>query len=216
MRWRNQETYRKGSYGEKLYKKRKVYSDDGYIFISDNIPDSFLETHDEEIRKLGKSGVGNMFRDIAKESGKHIGAKGDWQYIRSHNMRKYFNTTMRNAGADTDFVEYLMGHNVGQTKTTYFRGNPEKLKRLYMKYVPFLSFADTEVRTVESAEYKQLREENAQMQSNLESMQEKLSKIEGFESQFDEYVKTHMDELVKAKVREMLKNTTEDDIQGLT
>jgi predicted nuclease with TOPRIM domain len=109
-----------------------------------------------------------------------------------------------------------MGHNIGSTKTAYFRGNPDKLKHLYMKYVPFLSFADTEVRTIESAEYRELRDENTQMKSEMEAMKDKLSKVESFESHLSDLVAEHMDEFVHAKVKEMLKNVTEEDIQELT
>jgi hypothetical protein len=214
LRWRNEKHVDGDS--DLFFEKRRVYSNEDYLFIRERISDSFLTTMDDRKRQVSRKGVIRFYRGLARESGHCVEGKGDWQYLRSHNMRKHFNITMRNAGADGDLVEYFMGHNVGSVKTAYFRGIPDKLKLLYMKYVPFLSFADTEVRTIESAEYRELRDENTQMKSEMEAMKDKFSKVESFESHLNELVADHMDELVHAKVKEMLKNVTEEDIQELT
>ncbi|NOQ48449.1 tyrosine-type recombinase/integrase [Methanococcoides sp.] len=94
--------------------------------------------------------------------------------IRSHNMRKYFNTTLLNAGADIFFVDYLMGHKISGTHEAYYRADPEALKKKYIKYLPFLAIEDTEVHTIESEEYRMLREENEQMKKEFEQLKSSM------------------------------------------
>ena len=54
-------------------------------------------------------------------------------------MRKYFNSALLNAGADSFFVEFLMGHELDATRAAYFRANPDKLKELYKKFMSYLT-----------------------------------------------------------------------------
>ena len=50
-----------------------------------------------------------------------------------------------------------MGHAIDATHAAYFRADPEKLRERFKKYIPFLSIEDTEIKTVESAEYSELK-----------------------------------------------------------
>jgi hypothetical protein len=62
-------------------------------------------------------------------------ADGVYNIIRSHNMRKLFNSRLKNAGCDSDLVEYFMGHTLGRTKGAYYQPDVEKLKDIYIKFV---------------------------------------------------------------------------------
>jgi hypothetical protein len=74
-------------------------------------------------------------------------------------MRKYFNSVMLNAGCDSFHVDYFMGYKQDATRAAYFRASPEKLKELYLKYVPYLTI-QKEADISESAEYKRIIQEN--------------------------------------------------------
>lgn len=82
-------------------------------------------------------------------------------------MRKYFYSAMLNAGSDIFFVDYLAGHTIPESQSAYYRADPEALKKKYIKYLPFLSIADTEVHTIESEEYRILREENVNLRAEM-------------------------------------------------
>lgn len=118
--------------------KQRVTSDDGYLFILQNVPIEYLQTHDEELRKITRNAFEKLYNGLSTASGKNTTA-GNWNLIRSHNMRKYFNSALLNAGADSFFVEFLMGHELDATRAAYFRANPDKLKELYKKFMSYLT-----------------------------------------------------------------------------
>jgi len=65
-----------------------------------------------------------------------------------------------NGGTDIFFTDFLMDHKIDGIRAAYFRADPEKLKKRYLKYLPFLTIEDTIIRVVESEEYHKLKEEN--------------------------------------------------------
>lgn len=122
----------------KQLEKQKVYSDDGYLFIKRKVSDSYLETHNEEERKLNLPAFMKIYREISTKARKNT-PKGDFNLIRSHNIRKYYNSCLYNAGADSFFVEYTMGHTLDDTRAAYFRAIPADMKKIYMKFLPYLT-----------------------------------------------------------------------------
>lgn len=79
--------------------------------------------------------------------------------IRSHTMRKYFNSTLLNAGCDSFHTEFWMGHALDDTQAAYFRANPIALREIYQKYVPYLMI-QKELNISESPEFIRLKNEN--------------------------------------------------------
>jgi hypothetical protein len=88
-----------------------------------------------------------VYRTISEKTCKNS-PDGAWNLIRSHNMRRYFNSAMLNAGTDSFFVEFLMGHKLDKTRMGYFRTLPEQLRDQYQKYVPYLTIQKEEDVTV--------------------------------------------------------------------
>ena len=74
-------------------------------------------------------------------------------------MRMYFNSAMLNAGCDSFHVQYFMGHTLDETQAAYFRGNPEKLKEMFAKYIPFVAI-QSGPDISESPIFTQLKTEN--------------------------------------------------------
>lgn len=97
-----------------------------YLFIKKLVNDEFLETGTEELRKIDLKGFFGVYDEIANRAQKSNGF-GYWNLIRSHNMRKFFNTALKNAGMDSERVEYMMGHDIGKTKNAYYRADAEGL-----------------------------------------------------------------------------------------
>lgn len=142
----------------KALMKQKIYSDTDYLFCARKVPNEYLKTKDEKLRKLGVTGLMSIYRDLSEKIFKSTG-KGEFNIIRSHTMRKYFDSVLLNAGCDFFHTEYLMGHKLPATQSHYFTVNIQKLKELYMQFVPYLTI-QKELDISESSEYLAIKNEN--------------------------------------------------------
>ncbi len=140
------------------WEKRRVRKDSDYLFVKHDIPNKYLITQDEKDRKMTSHSLMKVFRELARKAGLDT-ETGKWQIVRSHNLRKFFNSALLNNKAEFFFVEFLMGHTIGSTQAAYFKADPIKLREQYARYVPFLSLTDTEVHVIESEEYTKLKAE---------------------------------------------------------
>ena len=130
--------------------KQRVTSDNDYLFISRAVPDDYLIFYDldkskkenakikEEMRKLETTAIMAIYRRLS-EKAQMSAPSGDWNIIRSHNLRRFFNTTLLNAGASIFLVDYAMGHALDSTHDGYYRNDPQKLKEHYSEYVHLLT-----------------------------------------------------------------------------
>lgn len=131
-----------------LKKQRVILDKDGkpakhgYLFVARIVSKEYLrikkELEKEEIRKLDRLSILAMYRRLNEEAQKSA-EHGEWNLIRSHAMRKFFNSALLNAGASMFFVDYLCGHTLDATHDAYYRANPESLKEEYKKYVPYIT-----------------------------------------------------------------------------
>jgi site-specific recombinase XerD len=154
--------------------KQRVVSDDGYLFINRHIPHIYLKTEEgedekkkkelEEMRKIQHTTFMHLYRDISLKAQKNT-PTGDWNLIRSHNMRKFFNSALLNAGADSFFVEYCMGHTLDGTREAYFRATPDKLREIYKRYIPYLTIQkDLDISS--TPDFKRLTKENEKLKAD--------------------------------------------------
>ncbi|WP_440944959.1 tyrosine-type recombinase/integrase [Methanosarcina sp. T3] len=158
LEFRGREITHKDEIRDVQLKKQRVTNDKGYLFIMQKISDEYLFSKDESLRRLSTNAFFNLYQSISVKIGMCAGG-GNMNLIRSHNMRKYFNSALLNAGADSFFVEYCMGHTLDDTRAAYFRASPEKLKEIYKKYIPYLTI-QKELNVSESPEYQRLKSEN--------------------------------------------------------
>jgi integrase len=91
------------------------------------VPDSFLNTRNDKERQLNKNIVMDMYRTISEKACLNT-PNGDWNLIRSHKMRSYFDSVLKGAGCDSFHVEFWLGHKMDGTKSAYFRAKPESEK----------------------------------------------------------------------------------------
>ncbi len=159
------------------FEKRRVRSDHDYLFCKHDVPDRYLKTLSEKDRKLNASGLMDMFRETAKKAGLDT-KPGQWQICRAHNLRKFFDSALLNNGADSFFVEYLMGHTISESKAAYYKGDPAKLKERYMRYMPYLTLTSIETRVLESAEYTQLKDENTVLKKRIDELKSKTDETD--------------------------------------
>lgn len=164
--------------------KQKVYNDNDCLFICRQIPAEFLEKQDDNLRKLDTRALTKVYRRLAEKARKSTPC-GDWGFIRSHNIRKYFNSALLNAGADSFFVEFTMGHTLNETQGAYFRASPDKLKEIYKKYIPYLT-VQKELDISESPEYQKIKQENETLAREAVRATVERSELQDLRRQMDE------------------------------
>jgi integrase len=165
------------------WKKRCIRADTDYLFVRTDIPNEYLVTLKEEDRRLNNSGFMDIFRELAKKVGLES-KKGEWQLVRAHNLRKYFNSTLLNNGCEFFLTEFWMGHKLGGTQSAYFQSDPETLKEKYIRFIPYLSLTDTEVHTVESHEYQKLKADYENLKTDIEEMRQAFGMVRTPEGNF--------------------------------
>ncbi|MCO5382607.1 MAG: tyrosine-type recombinase/integrase [Methanosarcina barkeri] len=138
--------------------KQKVYADTNYLFILRKVHVDFLKDFDEEKRKINRSPLMKIYREISTKANKST-EKGKFNYIRSHNCRKFFDSTMLNNGCDYLHTEEYMGHALPGTQGHYFTPNVDELKTYYTKFIPYLTI-QKKLNVSESPEYQSIKSEN--------------------------------------------------------
>jgi integrase len=201
--------------------KQKIIKDDGYLFISRQVKADFLETGNEELRKLSENALQKLYRAISEKIRKNS-KKGIYNVIRSHNMRKFFNSTLYNSECGEFYIEYWMGHSIDETRAAYFRANSDKLREIYLKYMPYLTI-QKEADVSESPEYLRIRQENQilqvettrhiverselqELRAEMEKMKEKAASEQNVEDGFKNYIQNDPEllEILLKKVKEGL------------
>lgn len=194
--------------------KQKVRSDDDHLFICRQVPTEYLETHDDNLRKLDTRAVTKVYRRLAEKARKNT-PLNDWGFIRSHNQRKYFDSILHNAGMDDFTIQFLEGHTLDDTRAAYFRASPEKLKEIYLKYVPFLTI-QKEADVSESPEYLRIKQENQILQAEtarhvverselqdlraeIERMKQERDIKESFGTRYSQFMDQDLEEIQRMK-----------------
>lgn len=142
LNWRNREPNYKGKIKEQRLEKQHMTTKDGYLFVTRIVPSEYLtseKTKDqEELRKLGKRTIISICQRLNEEA-QTSSESGEYNVNRSHNMRRFFNTTLLNEHASIFFVDFLLEHQLDATLEAYYRASPGKLKEEYTKYISYLT-----------------------------------------------------------------------------
>jgi integrase len=134
---------------------KKVTTDNGYLFITYEIPPEYRTTKKEEYRKLNKKALIERYRDLNGASGQKA-EFGEYNLIRSHNMRRFLNSTLLANSASIFFVDFILGHELDATRSAYFRADPDSLKEEYKKYIPFITI-EKSLDISESEDFKRMK-----------------------------------------------------------
>lgn len=146
--------------------KIKVKGDSDYIFVTYQAANGAKAGG-----QISNDVMTYIFNQLAKELGYTNG-----KFLiktRSHALRKYFASTLENAGMPKNKIDFMLGHTQNGTDMAYFRTDVEALKQLYIKFLPYLTFEKTiEVRSLDTQDAKRLEElenENEKLKIKLES-----------------------------------------------
>jgi len=140
----------------------------------DDLPWLFLGIVKEtkENVQLTKNALGAMFRRLARRTGNE-GEPGFFNKIRAHNFRKFFKTTLMEAGAPKWAAEWLMGHKE-ELDSRYSSPSGEKMKNAYyLPYVNSLLIDTADVILQPQEDITALRELQAEMKLMREKELEK-------------------------------------------
>lgn len=141
-------------------------------------PIAIIHTYSRLCDGLGWSKEGNTFRKIT-----------------GHMGRKWLKTNLTNAGMPREPLETLLGHQLKNgTDDNYYMMNEHHLKSIYLKYLPEITINPVETLTLESDEYKSLKEANTKLK---EQMKKKDSEMEELKAQFNK-VESSTDEFKKS------------------
>ena len=125
--------------------------------------------------------------------------------IHPHLFRKYFITSMTNAGIPEKFVDFYAGH-LGELDRAYQRQTTEKLLEVYLKGEPHLRiFDDSAVEVSQTKEeIKEIKDQQRDIQLENLVMKSKLQDFEKMQKELND-VKQRMSAI-----------NSLDKIQGLT
>lgn len=209
--WDERARYKNGAF--------KIKNDEDYVFVT-----SF------EGKKIETTSFSYIFRGMAKELGyQNDNGKGFQIKCKSHALRKFFSSTLE----DTDFprkkLEFMLAHSQSDNESAYYPKEIQKLKELYINYLPHITF-DKEIKIVSLSTEDEKRlgelEEKTEIQgavissqgtvitSLLKTSQEMGKQMDGLlkerniEAFGDNEVEVFDSEEDKKKKAEILKNLT--------
>jgi integrase len=191
LEWRNRPPSRYEKSKRLEYEKRKT-TPNSSLFIKLKIENKYLDTHDEKIRSMNKSTIGPMYRRIIEQLGIII-PPGEFNILRSHNLRKDFDSHLLNEGMEGDIIEYMMGHRLSGSKSHYYEGDVNKLKKMYAEFVHAVTVMEN--RDVEHSNEIQKMKEKYEIQkaANQQLVKDKLE-IDKIYEELEEH-KNHIERL---------------------
>lgn len=201
--------------------------DELYLFIKKDLGKKFLEDRDDELRQMSRYNLLHLYNSLSTKCGQSTEAYL-YNYIRSHNMRKFFGNTLENNTTKSNFVRFMMGHKEDSIDSAYYTPLQDKLQDFYIdECLPLIQFRETETIRFADADRMRLLEleklvkasivrENVSIRaeekaSNATSFAEKIK----FKSIANKY-QTHA-ENAQFMQRKLFKNQdlTEDDEEAL-
>lgn len=167
LEWRNRSPNTKNTRRVNQIAKQNV-TPDSYLFIKRDVPEKYLETRDEELRQLTRNSILKMYRSINERAGLST-EPGHWNVLRSHALRRVFNTRLSEAGCNVNVIERFMGHDLGGSMDGYLEMSDDSLKSIYEKYQPFLK-VQSDLNVTESPDFKEAINERDQYRAMAQKL----------------------------------------------
>lgn len=165
------------------HEKQKVLSPEDHLFIKRHIPTSYSETYDDNERALDLEAFVKIYRGLSTKARKNTPV-GTWNFIRSHTIRKFYNSTLYNAGCQAWFIEHTMGHQSDATREAYYRPDPEKLKEIYKAYLPYLTI-EKSLDVSALPEFNKIVEDNKRLAAEVERVSVERIELQELKSEID-------------------------------
>lgn len=145
-----------------------------YLFVTVGLNHHSTGRH----QKISESGWTFIFRHLSSRLGFEK-KKGQFIPIRSHNYRKFFQSTLQNGGCPVWLVDYWMAHK-GESvvRNAYHLGDVDKLKEQYAKFMHLLAIDDKSFELMKDEEIKRIRADNQQQAAEIAKLHDRITRIE--------------------------------------
>lgn len=147
------------------------------------IPDDYLFSNHFRNQKITEDMVQNDLRALNTLLNNEQEEKGAFRDITSHMFRKFFDTQLTNKGMPEEIREHMMGHVLrDKVRDAYYIANPTELMDIYFKYMEHLTVNPTKTLTIESREYRELKEhyekDSQKKAAEIENLTQKIERLE--------------------------------------
>jgi len=110
-----------------------------------------------------------------------LGKVGTYNRFRSHMLRKYHATRLRNDGMDITDINAMQGKTKNSVDESYFFEDPNKLKEKYIKHLSAITVLSKRTkRKIKPAEVIKLEIENKKLRDEIKLLNEKIIDLTGF------------------------------------
>lgn len=157
-----------------IYEKRKA-SPESPLLIKGVVSNEYLKDRDEKHRRLTSIKISNTYAVLARRAGVAT-SKGEMNSFRSHNMRKYFSTTLNDKGLEFIDIECMMAHEQGAVNAAYYKHKPEVLKEKYMKVMSAL-YIEEKFDVTATPEYQEVVREKEEVVKEKEELLTQVSDV---------------------------------------
>lgn len=124
-------------------------------------------------KSIGTNSFTTYFRRLNNACG--FGQINRTTKFHSHALRKYFASTLINKDIKQWSIDAMLGHSIkNRTTDAYFKPDPSHIKNDYLKIVKDLSIEEIEIKTIESPEYQELKN---QYQNDFKAKDEELKML---------------------------------------
>ncbi len=171
--------------------------ENGYVFVT--------YEHAGKGRKGTKIGDRTFLKHF-RELGEQLGFSNGGFLIksRSHALRKFFASTLENAGMPKNKIDFMLGHTPNGNDFAYFKTDIESLKQLYIKYIPFLTFErEISIRSLDTKDaerLEKLEDENKKLKLEIQKQDSLKNNVETMKQEMDK-----RDETIEMMKEEMTK-----------
>ncbi len=177
-----------------LYWESRNRDRGGILKIKDNNDYTFVSVSGKQ---LNTNTFTFIFRTLAAKLGyKNINGKGYQIICKSHALRKFFASTLEDAGLPRKKIEFMIAHSLTDNEIAYYQNETKKLKELYIDYLKYITFNSEIIITNPSERITELEKEVKQLEEAVKTLDASMC---------DEPVKTK--EEIKALVDAMKDET---------
>lgn len=108
-----------------------------------------------------------------------LGKKGTYNRLRSHMLRKFHASSLKNDGMDKYDVNSMQGKGLNSTDEAYFLDDPEILRQKYIKHMAVLGI-NTDINNIdiESAEFKELKRMYQKKEAEVKNLEDRMNSFE--------------------------------------
>ena len=134
-------------------------------------------TLDSKLFQIHKDYFIEAFENINNRLG--LGKVGFYVRFRSHMLRKYHATSLKNDGMNIDLINDLQGKSRNRTDDSYFFVNTDDLKHEYIQHLPSLMIGkEIEKITIKSPEVTRIENENQKLKDDVAEMMNRIQALE--------------------------------------